>query len=169
MNNILDYFNKNKNEILSFINKEIYIFPKMLLNTEDLFDNDLYFTLQNQNNIFSYFFKIENTKIFSIKRENKEKFFFKSDFKYKNLYLFFSDNHLVNVNNKLIKDENLLTNSDDEVYIKNGDFLIISFLESEILDYDIFLIPYKEKNIFDKIKINKINIKNIFINKMFKL
>jgi hypothetical protein len=161
---IKNYFENNKENILKFIEQEIYIFPKMFIeNANDLHDTDFYENLKNKNNIFKYFFSIEKIKIFNIQRI-KNTFFFKSDQLYKVMFLFFSDNHIIYLNDRKIKNQTFLNiNSNDEIYIKDSDFLIISYLEKNIFSFEDLLIKINEKNLFNKIKINKFNIKDIFL------
>jgi len=164
---IKNYFENNKENILKFIEQKKYIFPKMFIENEnDLHDNNLYENLKSKDNVFKYFFSIENIKIFNIQRiENN--FFFKSDQLYKIMFLFFSDNHIIYLNDRKIKSQTFLTiNSNDEIYIKDGNFLIVSYLEKNIFSFDDLLIKINEKNLFNKLKINKFNIKDIFIKKL---
>ena len=162
------YFEDNKENILDFINEECHIFPKLFIeNMEDLHDADFYENIKNKKNILKYFFTIENIKIFNIQRIKKE-FFLKSNYKYKNVYLFFSDNNIIYLNNKRIKNETYLNiNSDDEIYIKDSDFLIISYLEKNIFCFEDLLIKINEKNLYNEFKINKFKIKNIFSKNIF--
>ena len=148
MEEIKNYFEKNKNEILNFINDEVHIFPKLfLLKIDDLLDVKFYDSLKEKDNVFNYFFSFKNINIFSISRI-KEDYYFKSNINYKIIFLFFSSNHEIFLNSDKQK-EIFIINSNDSVFIKNGDFLKISFIEEDIYNYDSLSIAYYEKNLFD--------------------
>lgn len=161
MTEIINIFENNKKEILDFIKKERNIFPKMFINIDNIFDEKFYDSIDE--NPLSFLLK--KYKIFSIKRIS-DKFFFKSNIVYKNIYLFFSIEHIITYNDKKIKNIDFVTNSDDEVYIENGDFLIVSFLEKDF-NFENLIIPQKEKNVFDPLKIKKNQTKNIFLKNLF--
>ena len=167
MEEIKNYFEKNKNEILNFINEEVYIFPKLfLLKIDDLLDVKFYDSLKEKDNIFNYFFSFKNINIFSISRI-KEDYCFKSNIDYKIMFLFFSSNHKIFLNGDKQK-EIFITNSSDNIFIKNGDFLKISFVEENIYNYDNLSIQYYEKNLFDDLFIKTLNFKNSLFKKFLK-
>jgi hypothetical protein len=156
------YFENNKNEILNFINNEKCVFPKLfLLKIKDLLDENFYYNLKNQNNVFNYFFSIKNLQIFNILYINED-YYFKSDQEYQSIYLFFSKGHKIYLNDK-IKTNVFNVNSKDEICVKKGNFLKINYINKNQYDYNDILISYKEKNLFDDYKIKKINLKEVFL------
>lgn len=163
MEKIEKYFLSNLEEIKIFIKNEKHIFPKMFfLETEDIFINNWYQKIKKINNPLVYFFNIENISIFNIQKIEDE-FYFKSNMEYKVFCLFFSNNHVININNKKIE-SNLFFyyNSQDEVLIKNGNFLKFSYLEKNNLENEDLFIICSEKNIVDEFKKKKNLLKNSF-------
>jgi hypothetical protein len=163
MKEIINHFNNNKILFLEFIKKEKHIFPKMFINNiEDFFDENFYEKLCSKENLFSVLFKELN--IFNIEHI-EDNYFFKSDHKYKILYLFFSNQHNIYVNNKMSNKDIIVYESEDEIFIKNGNFLKICFLDNGSFEFNNLKIKTQEKNLFDENKIKKFLIKDVFFKK----
>lgn len=163
MQELIDLFLINRNLIFDFIKNDKFVFPKKFIeNIDDLHDDKFYDSLKNKNNVLSFLFKNEDIKIFSVEYIN-EIFYFKSDIEYDMLFLFFDDNNLVYLNDKKIKNISYLQcNSKDDIYI-NGIFLKICLIKKNIFAFDDLTIPYRENNIFNKMKKAKYEIKNTFL------
>ena len=168
MLDLIDYFINNKNIILLHIKNEKFIFPKMFFtHITDIQDEHFYDKIKDTDNIFKYYFSRNDLKVFNIVRINED-YNFKSDHDYENLYLFFSTEHEVFVNNKRKSSDHFVSHSMDEIFIRNGDFLKISILRKDIFSFEDLVIPHFEKNLFDKDKIKNFSFKEVIFNTLKK-